>query len=147
MTGFVYLLGNRAMPTFYKIGKTGLDPFERASQLSRPTGVPEPFDVICYFRTEDPRGDECHLHDFMADFRNSFAREFFRFGIEQMPWLVGLFKHHPRGSDFWLCDGWRLHKYVDDQPIENPWAEPDEEGNPAMTTYAPDQVYVQEMMA
>jgi hypothetical protein len=145
--GFVYLLGNRAMPTYYKIGMSTLDPRERACQLSRPSGVPEPFDVICHVETDDPLRDEQYLHEFLADFRHSFSREFFRFGWEHMPWLIGLFQHHPRGIKFVACDGWRRHKYIPDRPIENPWASPDEDGRPAMTTHAPDLVYVQEVMA
>ena len=142
--GFVYLLGNRAMRTYYKIGMSERCPHERARQLSAPSGVPEAFDVICHFATDNPLRDEQHLHEFLADFRHSFAREFFRFGWSHMPWLIGLYKHHPRAQSFFLCDGWRQHKYVPEVEIENPWAVMDADGNPQMTSHAPDLVYVVE---
>jgi hypothetical protein len=139
--GAVYLLGNPAMPTFYKIGMSKGCPFARARQLSSSSGIPEQFDVLCHIATNNPLRDEQELHQYLADFRNTGVREFFRFAPVHMPWVVGLFKHHPAAQSFYLAEGTRRTRYLPMVAIENPWASLDECGNPDMTPYAPDYAY------
>ena len=43
--GYVYILTNPALPGLLKIGKTTRTPQLRAAELSKPTGVPRPFEV------------------------------------------------------------------------------------------------------
>ncbi len=46
--GFVYILGNQAMPGIYKVGTTKFSPHRRAEELSRGTGVPHEYEVFYY---------------------------------------------------------------------------------------------------
>jgi T5orf172 domain len=75
--GWVYLMRNPSMPNRVKIGCSHTDPKERASQLSSPTGVPEPFEVIAVFETPWPREAELQAHSMLRDLRVSPNREFF----------------------------------------------------------------------
>ena len=59
--GFVYILSNPAMPGLIKIGKTRLDPADRAAQLQT-TGVPAGFKVEYACRTPDPEVVEQAMH-------------------------------------------------------------------------------------
>ena len=51
--GYVYLLTNEAMPGYVKIGFTERTVEERIEELSKPTGVPMPFDCFspCELKT------------------------------------------------------------------------------------------------
>jgi hypothetical protein len=100
MTGFVYMLANNAMPCYYKIGKTSKSPHRRAAELSATTSVPDRFNVVCYVEVEDANEAERRLHDFLADFRPNFEREFFMFRDEHLPWVIGLFEFHPQRISF-----------------------------------------------
>jgi hypothetical protein len=51
-SGWAYVLKNESMPNKFKIGKTKLDPHQRAKQLCT-TGVPSPFEVVYAFRHKD----------------------------------------------------------------------------------------------
>lgn len=129
------------MPDLYKIGRTVLDVHERATQLSRATGVPLPFRVICYIETDDASRDEAQLHNFLADFRVNFDREFFRFKPIHMPWVFGLFEYHPRKlyySEVWPYAAAEGRKVSEDP--ENPWDWHDYR-EPKMTRYAPAEAW------
>jgi hypothetical protein len=130
--GFVYLLRNPAMPFYYKIGRTINSPYQRAAALSSGTGVPEPFKVVCFAEFEDCRAIERQLHDFLYDFRPNHNREFFQFRTEHLPWVIGLFKYHPRAvySEVWK------REYIKVDPPINPWQDL-EDDEPRMTEYAP----------
>lgn len=138
MSGFVYLLGNGAMPGYYKIGRTQGCPYERARQLSSRTCVPEPFTLICSIEVENEAREERFLHEFLADFRNSYDREFFRFGECHMPWVFGVFRHYPAALRF--VQGQRLIRFpgIFNEEI-NPWAGGRDE--PEMTPFCPDYAY------
>lgn len=75
--GFVYILGNVAMPGLYKIGHTTSSPFERAQQLSRASGVPIEFTVLGFVAFSDPARYETELHQRFSD-RRATGREFFK---------------------------------------------------------------------
>ncbi len=75
--GWVYVLTNEAMPELVKIGHTFDDPWERSNQLSRPTGIPMPFEVLYAHKTRFPRETEAWVHNYFRHERVS-EREFFR---------------------------------------------------------------------
>jgi len=52
----IYILTNEAMPGYVKIGRTS-DLKERIRSLSRPSGVPLPFEVYYASEVEDSQKD------------------------------------------------------------------------------------------
>ncbi len=76
--GWVYLMRNEAMPGLVKIGMTFDDPRERANQLSAPTSVPMPFEVVHAIKTKYPSAVETMMHDLNKPYRIADNREFFR---------------------------------------------------------------------
>jgi hypothetical protein len=106
--GFVYLLGNKAMPGYYKIGCTERSPHARASELSGASGVPHPFNVLLYIEVADFQRVERRIHQELSDFRATERREFFRFGPDHMNWLWYVFDGHPNALSF-ASPGW--HRY------------------------------------
>jgi len=107
--GFIYLLGNRAMPCYFKIGCTQGSPHSRAQQLSAASGVPLPFDVLLYIEAADFQRQEQRIHQELADFRASDRREFFCFGPAHMAWLWYLFDAFPKSLGF-ASPNW--HRYA-----------------------------------
>lgn len=82
--GFVYVLSNEAMPNLYKIGYTTGSPLGRAVELSRPTGVPTLFDLVCYGEMLNPQEFEKELHLKYDKHRSNKFREFFHIGINDV---------------------------------------------------------------
>lgn len=78
--GYVYILTNDSFKDDYiKIGITERDPYSRARDLSG-TGVPTPFDVYAYIKTEKFKQTEKlvhHIIDLISDKRVNKKREFF----------------------------------------------------------------------
>lgn len=106
--GFVYILGNRAMPGIFKIGMTLNAPSRRAIELSSSTSVPMEFEVLAFGEIENPAGFERELHSLYSAERVSANREFFRVPLKS---LVDALKenctivaesHHDDG--FWRRD-------------------------------------------
>lgn len=77
MRGVLYFLINGAMPGLIKVGRTTGNPYDRAFDLSRPTGVPEEFRVLAFFEVDDCINEESLIHKMLHEFRNSGLREFF----------------------------------------------------------------------
>lgn len=75
--GFVYVLANSAMPGFYKVGVTERSPHARCEELNRATGIPRPFEVVCYAEYERARSKEREIHEALNDLRDASNREFF----------------------------------------------------------------------
>jgi hypothetical protein len=75
--GYVYLMRNRSMPAKVKIGFTMGDPNERANKLSKPTGIPEPFELVGNISTPWPRDVESEVHRQLSFLRAFKNREFF----------------------------------------------------------------------
>lgn len=75
--GFVYILANDYMRDVIKIGCTERSPLARAEELSKPTGVPYPFRVLCYIEIEDFQRVERDVHERLVEHRISPNREFF----------------------------------------------------------------------
>lgn len=76
--GFIYCLGNPAMPGIFKIGMTERAPAQRCFELSSSTSAPVPFDILCFGQVEEPRTVEAELHQAFASSRVNPSREFFR---------------------------------------------------------------------
>ena len=97
--GFVYILSNLYMPDLIKIGCTERSPHARADELSKATGVPTPFQVMCYAEFEDFQSQERSLHGWLNHSRVNDSREFFE-GVlrDAVRWLW----HHPNRLAF--CD-------------------------------------------
>lgn len=89
--GYVYILTNPAMPGLIKIGKTRLNPTDRANQLQT-TGVPKGFQVEYACRTTDPEAVEQAMHVAFGPRRVNDRREFFE--IEPAQAIAVLSLHH-----------------------------------------------------
>jgi hypothetical protein len=76
--GFIYCLGNQAMPGIYKIGMTERAPSQRCSELSGATAAPLPFDLLFYGEVQNPGQTEREIHAHFELERVSPSREFFR---------------------------------------------------------------------
>lgn len=119
--GFVYLLGNHAMPCFYKIGCTERSPHRRAEELSSPTSVPQAFQVLLYIETSDFQSVERHIHQELSDFRVNTGREFFCFGPAHMGWLRDVFRAHPDRMGYVEYDWYDFAPHVDE--VVETWSE------------------------
>lgn len=75
--GFVYVLGNEALPDMYKVGFTSGSPSLRCAALSAASGVPMPFELICYAEFANARAKEAEIHSALSTWRVSQNREFF----------------------------------------------------------------------
>jgi hypothetical protein len=75
--GWVYVLTNDSMPNIVKIGYTTQSPYARAKQLSKATGVPQPFYVSYAVSTLMFIELEARAHELLADYRVNDSREFF----------------------------------------------------------------------
>jgi hypothetical protein len=80
--GFIYCLGNQAMPGIFKIGMTERAPSQRVHELSSSTSAPMPFDLLCYGEVEDPLAVEREIHEMFELERINDGREFFRGSLE-----------------------------------------------------------------
>ncbi|WP_440466903.1 GIY-YIG nuclease family protein [Pseudomonas sp. YH-1] len=76
--GFIYCLGNDAMPGVYKIGMTERAPSQRCAELSGATAAPLPFSLLFYGEVENPQQIERAIHEQFSLERISPSREFFR---------------------------------------------------------------------
>lgn len=83
MNEIIYILINEAMPGYVKIGKTN-NLEQRRLSLSRPSGVPLPFEVYYASEVEDAQKDEQWLHYVFADRRVRDEQEFFKIDPERI---------------------------------------------------------------
>ena len=79
--GYVYILTNPALPGLLKIGKTTRTPALRAEELSKPTGVPRPFEVAYALYVLDCHRVEKRTHQQLAQVRVR-GREFFELPLD-----------------------------------------------------------------
>jgi hypothetical protein len=80
---YIYVLENDTMPGILKIGYTGKKPEERATQLSKSTGVPTPFRVVFATKCHDGEGMEYEVHQELKEYRVNNDREFFSCTLEE----------------------------------------------------------------
>jgi hypothetical protein len=99
--GFVYILHNPQMLCI-KIGCTERAPHARAEELSRSTGVPVPFKIVCYVEVDDFQAVERRMHEWCAKYRISASREFFTEDCAR--WAVSLMLHLRGKLAFTLVD-------------------------------------------
>ncbi len=77
--GYIYVLFNPSLREgHFKIGKTTRTPKQRASELSVPTGVPTPYEVIYQEKVLDCDLAESLVHGALRSKRVSSNREFFQ---------------------------------------------------------------------
>ena len=83
-SGIIYVLTNPAMPDIVKIGKT-TDIEQRIKDLSRPTGVPLPFDCVRAVKVDNMNQAETALHRAFGPNRvnPNPRKEFFKIEPEQ----------------------------------------------------------------
>lgn len=84
--GYVYLLVNSSMPGLIKVGRTERPVVERVAELSAPTGVPTPFELVFEVFVDDCEGAERRLHEHLSQrgYRVSTDREFFQAPIRDV---------------------------------------------------------------
>ena len=81
-SGFVYILDNEIMPNLYKVGFTARNPDRRAEEISSKSGLPKPFLVKKYWRTNDPYIVEQRIHEKLSDFAE--GKEFFKGDLNEI---------------------------------------------------------------
>jgi len=82
--GYIYILRNESLdPDRLKIGRTHHHPRFRAEELSQATGVPTPFTVAWYGRTEDCKKAERFVHKSLSAYRTNPKREFFDVDLDE----------------------------------------------------------------
>ena len=89
-SGYIYVLANSAMPDLVKVGKTTRTPSERATELSRVTGVPTPFLVVYEQMVNDCSAAEEFVHLMLQKkgYREAENREFFRAPISEVIGII-----------------------------------------------------------
>lgn len=116
--GFVYCLGNKTFPGLYKIGFTERSPLQRAEEISRGTGVPSEYFVICYIECERPAQVERDIHQMLSRYRPNHCREFFNAPLVE---ITAHFFHHPFAMswvDKMACPETGTNPWLVDSPYE-----------------------------
>lgn len=86
---WVYIMSNPSFkPNQYKIGYTDNTPDVRAKQLSRGTGVPQPFVVEFGFYCFNAKSAEGEIHRALRDCRINDDREFFLINLQDAKDIV-----------------------------------------------------------
>jgi len=93
--GYVYILTNPSyQQSQLKIGWTYRTPAERANELSRPTGVPTPFEVRYWRQVGSPKAER-EIHRRLDRFRDN-KKEFFILPLEEaIRVLAEVAEHYP----------------------------------------------------
>lgn len=86
--GYVYILINRAIPDYIKIGRTTRMPEVRATELSTSTGVPVPYQVYHAVLVENCSQLENEIHEKLHYCRENLGREFFRLSPEDAKLII-----------------------------------------------------------
>lgn len=82
--GYVYVMSNPSMPKMVKIGVTQQTVEKRLKALSKPTGVPTPFQIEYECEVEDCYKIEAALKAIFGPYRVSENREFFQVTVPQI---------------------------------------------------------------
>ena len=85
---WVYILSNPAIPNMIKIGYTKKDPFDRAAQVSRGTGVPIGYEVEWAFKCFKGERIEQEVHKYFKKYRVNPQREFFKVSLEEAKQVI-----------------------------------------------------------
>jgi hypothetical protein len=103
MQGFVYIMTSKAMPGLVKVGMTTRGPWERAAELSAPSGVPSRFVVERAFPVVHAFRAEQHCHEALGRYRGSQDREFFNCNVMTAVALVEVTLEQEELLDNALC--------------------------------------------
>ena len=85
---WVYILSNPAIPEMVKIGFTANDPFVRAYQISRGTGIPLGFEVEWAYKCFKGERIEQEVHKYFKKQRVNTQKEFFRVSLEEAKQVI-----------------------------------------------------------
>ena len=85
---WVYILSNPAMPDMIKIGYTAKDPFSRAHQISRGTGIPLGFEVEWAYKCFKGERIEQEVHKVFKKQRVNTQKEFFRVSLNEAKQVI-----------------------------------------------------------
>ena len=88
---WVYVLSNPTMPGYVKIGFTDKTPEERASQLSKSTGVILPFKVEWAFHCYNAEALEKEIHRHLEGSRITGNREFVDVSLDEAKKVITQF--------------------------------------------------------
>lgn len=86
----VYILESTSMPEMVKIGYTKGDPIDRATTLSKSTGVPTPFNVVYSYSCFNGERIEKAVHKHFRTKRVNTQREFFYVDIDEAIKIIEL---------------------------------------------------------
>jgi len=87
-TSWVYVLSNPTMPGLYKIGYTKDIPEQRANEISKATGVAQPFTVEYAFQCFDGELLEREVHVCLEKYRENSRREFFKVPLTEAKQVI-----------------------------------------------------------
>lgn len=82
--GYVYVLGNSAMPNVFKVGMTTRTVSERVAELSKSTSIPSPFYTIKAWHSTRAAFLEREIHKLLEPYRLNKGREFFTCPIQMI---------------------------------------------------------------
>jgi hypothetical protein len=125
--GYIYVLANSSMPDLVKVGKSQRPASERATELSRVTGVPTPFIVVYEQLFADQDGAESFVHAMLSQkgLRQTDNREFFRASakdvIEVILTIAG--KNDQFGANTTETAVRPERDDLDDLTISHPWSD------------------------
>lgn len=78
-SGYIYVAENPLFrDNIFKIGFTARNLNVRMKELSRPTGVPDDYQLVYWEELENPRQVEKMIHDELADYRHKKGKEIFK---------------------------------------------------------------------
>ena len=84
----VYILESESMPGMIKIGYTAKDPFSRAHQISRGTGIPLGFEVEWAYKCFKGERIEQEVHKVFKKQRVNTQKEFFRVSLNEAKQVI-----------------------------------------------------------
>jgi hypothetical protein len=85
---WVYILSNPAIPDMVKIGYTKNDPHNRATQISRGTGVPMGYELEWAYKCFKGERIEQEVHKYFKSQRVNPQREFFKVSLEEAKQVI-----------------------------------------------------------
>ena len=90
MEGIIYILTNRAMPDYIKIGLTTREDIRTRINELNTTGVPFPFVLYYAVKVSNAKSTESMIHQMFSIHRENMSREFFRMEPERAIYALKL---------------------------------------------------------
>ena len=93
MMGSVYILVNKSMPGWVKVGRTQGLASQHARRMTRKTGVSEPFEVAYEVRCQDSDELEWSMHDKLQEYRRPGQTFYaypidYEYSVENAIWML-----------------------------------------------------------